>query len=793
MKAEIQNDNGLATKEYEVETIRNRKVVNGVLYYLLKWKGYGEKANTWEPVSNLNCPELILEYEKLKGNTNKRWRHHSIRLDKNTINSQNSDKDQTSTDNKVNNSNYTTSSTVNAITTNNENNNVNINNNQEKDKHKKYKDKKKNKNKEKSKDNKKNNNNKSDSIFKTFNNMKNKSDLKTYKNIKNHKKSSSSSSKSSFETNEIFDDFKLKEYPNSSKYSKEEKEKKRKKHKHLKEESNYILHSPSSSNFDVIDITDTSAKYYSEDDFEKIYIKKENIDIEIPDNDDDDINFNNYTSNKLQHKNKKRKVKEKNFEFCFNNDINQTIVELNDERDVKEEPEIIDINDNSSRSFDDALYKKIYYKKLYKKNNEMTNDINIIKQVEKNIGDWISILCEEHFDKINVYNDIDLEGPPPNFKYIATCEYGKDVPRPEDITDFMIGCDCVDGCENEILCSCSVRDNYDVPISFSYNKKGEVLITRSNIIHECNVKCFCGPDCPNRVIQKNNIPYLEIFKTKNKGWGVRTKEFIRKSTFVAEYTGEIIKTDRVYERIKKDPERTHYIFDIDILGEPEYSIDAYNMGNISHFFNHSCDPNLEVYCAQCDYYEMNIFRIAFFAKRDINIDEELTFDYIGIEKPCGILKNVDHYSINTPSTISSASSIPISPGVIEDEVYIKSDVTPVKREKHFTINDPDTSQNSSCNHHDHNHQKIVININSEDESSTEAEKEAIDNRKLLKYRYNTRSQSKIQTRSKTRSKNKSQPTNKNKSKVEIEEEKNLYVVCHCGSANCRGYVYKKNL
>jgi len=105
----------------------------------------------------------------------------------------------------------------------------------------------------------------------------------------------------------------------------------------------------------------------------------------------------------------------------------------------------------------------------------MTNDINIIKQVEKNIGDWISILCEEHFDKINVYNDIDLEGPPPNFKYIATCEYGKDVPRPEDITDFMIGCDCVDGCENEILCSCSVRDNYDVPISFSYNKKGEVI------------------------------------------------------------------------------------------------------------------------------------------------------------------------------------------------------------------------------------------------------------------------------------------------------------------------------
>ncbi|OUM60979.1 hypothetical protein PIROE2DRAFT_45708 [Piromyces sp. E2] len=307
--------------------------------------------------------------------------------------------------------------------------------------------------------------------------------------------------------------------------------------------------------------------------------------------------------------------------------------------DDDDDDEVIEVKDTPSNPYDDALYRKIYYKKLFKKNNELTNDTNVIQQIEKNIRDWVNILVDGQFDKITVFNDIDLDGPPSDFKYITTCEYGEDVPRPEDISDFIIGCDCVGGCENEILCSCSVRDSYDVPISFSYNKNGEVLITRSNIIHECNSKCFCGPDCPNRVIQKNSIPYLEIFKTKNKGWGVRTKEFIRKSTFVAEYTGEIIKTDRVSERIKNDIERTHYIFDIDILGEPEYSIDAYKMGNITHFINHSCDPNLEVYCAQCDYYEMNIFRIAFFAKRDIQIDEELTFDYIGIEKPGGYLKN----------------------------------------------------------------------------------------------------------------------------------------------------------
>jgi histone-lysine N-methyltransferase EZH2 len=109
-------------------------------------------------------------------------------------------------------------------------------------------------------------------------------------------------------------------------------------------------------------------------------------------------------------------------------------------------------------------------------------------------------------------------------------------------------------------------------------------------------------------------------KSEVHGWGLFTKQALKRGDFVHEYLGEIITHDEAERRGEiYDKQNQTYLFDL----STDYAVDALRKGNKTRFINHSQNPNLITRLCIVN----GDVRIGFFAKVDIPAQSELFFDY----------------------------------------------------------------------------------------------------------------------------------------------------------------------
>lgn len=61
-----------SNNEYEVEAIIDSRSKKGKTKFLIRWKGFDESDDTWEPEETLNCPDLIKAFKKKTNKTVKK-------------------------------------------------------------------------------------------------------------------------------------------------------------------------------------------------------------------------------------------------------------------------------------------------------------------------------------------------------------------------------------------------------------------------------------------------------------------------------------------------------------------------------------------------------------------------------------------------------------------------------------------------------------------------------------------------------------------------------------------------
>ncbi|XP_027118912.2 histone-lysine N-methyltransferase family member SUVH9-like [Coffea arabica] len=237
-----------------------------------------------------------------------------------------------------------------------------------------------------------------------------------------------------------------------------------------------------------------------------------------------------------------------------------------------------------------------------------------------------------------LFNDVDNNNEPVFFEYLLSTVF---PPHVYNHGKNGTGCDCIGGCLDG--CFCAAKNGGD----FAYEQNG-ILLKGKPVIFECGPHCRCPSTCRNRVSQRGVRNRLEVFRSRETGWGVRSLDLIQAGAFICEFTGVVLTREQaqiftmngdslVYP--SRFPDRWAEWGDLtDIFPDykrPEhpsippldFAMDVSRLRNVACYISHSSNPNALVQPVLYDHNNVSFPHLMLFAMENIPPLREISLDY----------------------------------------------------------------------------------------------------------------------------------------------------------------------
>ncbi|KAL5542441.1 hypothetical protein UlMin_010151 [Ulmus minor] len=237
-----------------------------------------------------------------------------------------------------------------------------------------------------------------------------------------------------------------------------------------------------------------------------------------------------------------------------------------------------------------------------------------------------------------LFNDIDSDQEPLYYEYLASTVF---PPFAFHLSGNGTGCGCPSICGEG--CFCALKNGGE----FAYDNNG-VLLRGKPLVFECGPFCNCPPQCRNRVTQRGLKNRLEIFRSRETGWGVRSLDVIQAGSFICEYAGVVLTKEQAQVVSMNGDNLVHPDRFTDRWAEwgdlsqiyPDYArpsyppmqpldiaLDVSRMRNVACYISQSSTPNVFVQFVLYDHNNLMFPHLMLFALENIPPLRELSLDY----------------------------------------------------------------------------------------------------------------------------------------------------------------------